>query len=138
MSKNQSLRVTAVQFRKQPLQRILLRRSACVHGSLAVSSQPSDITHPDRMNVMVSAVRADNSLRPSNLDSAVSRNHIVITATLPSQAAMIAVDVRHPQGTARLVGGAVHDNQSNGSHCQSETAIPPAAPEIINSNTLTM
>lgn len=137
MSKNQSLRITPMQFGKQPFQRKLLSRRPGIHRSLAVGSQSPDITNTDRMTVMVTAMRTDDSLRSSDLDSPVSRDDIMIPTPLPTKAAMIAVYVRHSQGTARLVGGAVHDNQRNPSHGQRLAAIPPAAPEIINSRILT-
>lgn len=137
MSKNQSLRITPMQFGKQPFQRKLLSRRTSIHRSLAVGSQSPDITNTDRMTVMVTAMRTDDSLRSSDLDSPVSRDDIMIPTPLPTKAAMIAVYVRHSQGTARLVGGAVHDNQRNLPHGQRLAAIPPAAPEIINSRILT-
>ena len=59
---------------------------------------------------MVLAMRANHFLRPSGFDGPVSRNDVVVAATDPAKRAVVAVNVRHPEGTARLVGGAVYDD----------------------------
>ena len=116
MTHNQRLRITGMQILQQTSQRTLLCRGSGVAGSLAVSSKSSHVCHPDRMPVMVLAMRSHHLLWPPCLNGAVRRNHVVVAAALPTEAAMIAVDVRHPKGTARPVGGAMHDNQSNLPH----------------------
>ena len=119
MTHNQRLRITLMQILQQTSQRTLLRRCSGVAGSLAVMGKPTHVSHPDRVSVMVLAVRPHHLFRPTRLNGAVGRNHIVVAAAYPSQRTMIAVDVRHPQGTARPVGGAVHDNKSNCTHNRS-------------------
>ena len=116
MTHNQRFWITLMQILQQTSQRTLLRWCSGVAGSLAVTGKSTHVSHPDRVPVMVLAVRPHHPLWPTRLNGAVRRNHIVVAAPLPSQRTMIAVDVRHPQGTARPVGGAVHDNQSNLPH----------------------
>lgn len=84
MTDNQSLRVTPMQLFQQHPQGTLLCFRPCVARRLAVSSQTADITYPDRMPVMVSAVSAHHILSPTLLNGAVSRNHIMIATTPPS------------------------------------------------------
>ena len=116
MTDNQRFRITLMQLSQQAPQCILLRRRSRVHRALAVGSKSADIAHPYGMTVMVSAMSTDNSLRSSDFDAPVNRNHIMIAASVPAQRPVPAVYVSHPKGTARLVGGAVHDNKSNCSH----------------------
>ena len=116
MTHNQRFRITLMQILQQTSQRTLLCLRTGIAGSLAVSSKPTHVSHTDRVSVMVLAMRPHHLFRPSRLNGTIGRNNIVVAAPLPSQGTMIAVDVRHPQGTARPVGGTVHDNQSNLPH----------------------
>ena len=116
MTHNQRFRITGMQILQQTSQRTLLRWGSGVAGSLAVMGKPTHVSHPDRVSVMVLAVRPHHLLRSASLNGAVSRNHVVVAAAYPTQRTMIAVDVRHSQGTARPIGGAVHDNQGDCSH----------------------
>ena len=70
----------------------------------------------DRMAVMVLAMRSDALFRSSTLDGTVSRNHIVIPTASPTERTVVAVNIRHSQCAARLIGGAMHNNQSYSSH----------------------
>ena len=106
MTHNQRFRITLMQIFQQTSQRTLLRIGSGVAGSLAVMGKSTHVSHPDRVSVMVFAMRPHHLFRPPRLNGAVGRNHIVVAAAYPSQRTMIAVDVRHPQGTARPVGGA--------------------------------
>ena len=140
---NQRLRITLMQILQQGFESPLLRLYSGVTRSLAVSSKASDVCHTDGMGVVVLAVGTDLLFWSPHLNTAVNRNDIVVSASAPSEGTMIAVDVRHPKGTARPVGGAVHDNKSNLSHrnfnfliFQSHDKVviaPPAAPVITNS-----
>ena len=76
---------------------------------------------------------ADPFHRTSFLNGAVRRDDEVIPAAFPAERAVIAVDVRQAQGTARLVGGAVHDNQRNGSH---KTPAHEDTPNAVNAATM--
>ena len=116
MTHNQRLRITGMQILQQTSQRTLLCLGSGVAGSLAVSSQSPYVSHPDGMPVMVLAVRPHHLLWPTRLNGAVRRNHVVVAASLPAERTMIAINVRHSQGTARPVGGAVHDNQGDRTH----------------------
>ena len=116
MTHNQRLRITLMQFTQQPSQRTLLRFRSGVAGSLAVSGQTTYISHPDGVSVMVLAMRPYPLLRSARFNRPVRRNHVVITATAPTQRPMIAVDVLQAEGTARPVGGAVHNNQCDSPH----------------------
>ena len=116
MTHNQRFRITGMQILQQTSQRTLLRWGSGVAGRLAVSSQSPYVSHPDGVSVMVLAVRPHHLLRPTRLNGAVRRNHVVVAASLPTERTMIAINVRHSQGTARLVGGAVHDNQGDCTH----------------------
>ena len=108
--------ITFMQILQQTSQRTLLCLRSGVAMSLAVTGKTSNIRHPDRMSVMISAMRPDLFLRTSTLNSAVSRNHIVISTPLPAQRAVVAVDIRHSDSAARLIGGAMHYNQGYRSH----------------------
>ena len=116
MTHNQRLRITLMQILQQTSQRTLLRIGSGVAGSLAVMVKSPHVSHPDRVSVMVFAMRPHHLFRPTRLNGAVGRNHIVVAAAYPSQRTMIAVDVRHPEGTARRVGGTVHNNQGDSTH----------------------
>ena len=105
-----------MQIAQQLSQRDPLRLRAGVARCLAILGQPTHVGHADGVPVMVLAMCAHHLLRSSRLDSAVRRDHIVITAADPAERAMIAVDVRHAEGTARPVGGAVHDDQGDRPH----------------------
>ena len=95
--------ITFMQILQQTSQRTLLCLRSGVARSLAVTGKTSNIRHPDRMSVMIFAMRPDLFLRTTTLNSAVSRNHIVISTPLPAQRAVVAVDVRHSQCAARLI-----------------------------------
>ena len=110
MTHNQRFWITLMQILQQTSQRTLLRWGSGVAGSLAVSSKASHVSHTDRVSVMVLAVRPHHLLRPARLNGAVNRNHVVVAAAYPTKRTMIAVDVRHPKGTARPVGGAMNNN----------------------------
>ena len=116
MTHNQRFRITGMQILQQTSQRTLLRWGSGVAGSLAVSSQSPYVSHPDGMSVMMLAMRSYHLFRPTRLNGAIRRNHVVVAASLPTERTMIAVDVRHSQGTARLISGAVHDNQGDPTH----------------------
>ena len=126
MTHNQRFRITGMQLLQQTSQRMLLCLRSGVAGRLAVSSQSPYVSHPDGMPVMVLAMCPHHLLWPTRLNGAVCRNHVVVAATLPTERTMIAINVRHSQGTARLVGGAVHDNQGDCTHglqlCDSATS----------------
>ena len=110
MPHNQRLRITLMQLLQQHPQRTLLCLSASVLWSLAVGSQTADIAYPDAVVVMVLAVGTLHLLRPSLLNRPVRRNDIVIPTSLLSEGTVVAVNVRHPQCAALLVGRAMHDN----------------------------
>ena len=65
---------------------------------------------------MVLAVRSHHLLRSARFNRAVCRNHIMVTAPYPAQRSVIAVDVCQAKGTARPIGGAVHNDQRDLSH----------------------
>ena len=85
MPHDKRLRILLMQSLQQCSQRTLLSLRSCVARSLAVTGKTSYIRHPDRMSVMIFAMRPDLFLRTSTLNSAVSRNHIMISTTLPTQ-----------------------------------------------------
>lgn len=89
------------------------------------------------MTIMLLAMRSDFGFSPSSLNGSVCRNHVVIPAAFPSQRTVITVNVRKAEGTARPIGGTVHDDKCDGSHKPLPSA-PPAAPVISNSTSLTM
>lgn len=89
------------------------------------------------MTVMVLAMRTSFGFIPSCFDGSVCRNHVVIPTAFPAQRTVIAVDVFQAEGTARPIGGTVHDDKCDGSHKPLPSA-PPAAPVISNSTSLTM
>ena len=136
MSHNQGIGISPVKLLQQLAQGSPLGIRPGV-SRFSVYRQAADVTDSNRMTVMVLAMRSDFDFIPTRFDGSVCRNHIVIPTTFPSQRAMITVDVREAEGTARLVGGTVHDNQGNGSHRLLPSA-PPAAPVINNSTSFTM
>ena len=116
MSYYQRLRILLMQFTKQRSQRTLLSLRSGVARGLAVAGKPSYIRHTDRVSVMVLAMRTDLRLRSSSLYGTVSRNHIVIATSTPTERAVVAVNVRHSQCAASAVSAAMHNNQSYRSH----------------------
>ena len=116
MTCNQRLRITIMQILQQHPQRTFLCLSACVLWSLAVGSQAADIAHADTMAVVVLAMSTSHLLRSPMFNSPVGRNDIMIPATNPTKRTMIPVNVRHSNGTARPIGGAVHDDQCDNTH----------------------
>ena len=114
----QRFRITLMQFTKQPFQRTLLCFRSGVTRSLAVTGKTSYICNTNRMSVMVLAMRTDLRLRSTPFNSAVGRNNIMISTTLPAQRAVVAVNVRHSQCAASAVSAAMHNNQSYRSHTQ--------------------
>lgn len=118
VSHYQRFRITFMQFTKQPFQRTLLCFRFGVVRSLAVSGKSSYICHTNRMAVMVLAMRSNLHLWLSTLDGTVNMNHIVIPTASPTERAVIAVNIRHSPCAARLIGGAMHNNQGNRSHTQ--------------------
>ena len=113
---NQRFRITFMQFLKQPSQRTLLCLRPCVARSLAVTGKTSYICNTNRMSVMIPAMRTDLFFRSTPFNSAVGRNNIMISTTLPAQRAVVAVNVRHSQCAASAVSAAMHNNQSYRSH----------------------
>lgn len=132
---DKGLGVSPVQIFEQATQGSPLRFSPRVRRH-AVRRQTADVAHPYGMPVMTLAMRPGHFIRPARFDGAICRNDIMITTAQPAAQAMTAVNIRHPQGTARPVGGAVHDNQRDGSHRWVPSA-PPAAPLMSNSMNLT-
>ena len=116
MTHNQRFRITLMQILQQLPQRTLLCLSTCVLWCLAVCSQSADIAYTDTVLVVVLAVSTYHLLRSPLLYRPVCGNHIVVSATLPAEGAMIAVNVRHADGTPRPISGAMHDNKCNFSH----------------------
>ena len=114
----QRFRITLMQFTKQPFQRSLLCFRSGVTRSLAVTGKTSYICNTNRMSVMILAMRTDLRLRSTPFNSAVGRNNIMISTTLPAQRAVVAVNVRHSQCAASAVSAAMHNNQSYRSHTQ--------------------
>lgn len=109
MGHDQGLGISPVELFQQRPQGDTLRFGSCVCWQ-AVGGQPANVTDTDRVAVMVLAMRANHFLRPSGFDGPVCRNDVVVAATDPAKRAVVAVNVRHPKGTARLVGGAVNDD----------------------------
>ena len=104
---------------------------------LSVRRQPADVADSNRMAVMMPAMCSDHLFRSAGLDRPIRWNDIVIPAAYPAERTMVTVNVCHSEGTARPVGGAVHNNQSYGSHRLLPSA-PPAAPVISSSTSFTM
>lgn len=136
MPYNQGLGISPMQVFEQTAQGKTLGFRPGV-GRLTILGQSADITHPDGVPVMARAVRSHHFFGSASFDGPVRGNHIVVATTYPAERTMVAIDVCHSKGTARLVGGAVHDNQRDCSHKLLPSA-PPAAPLMSNSMNLTM
>ena len=92
---------------------------AGVGGCMAVGGEAADVAHTDGMPVVAAAMGTGLLFGTGGLDGAVGGNHVVVAAAVPSVlGAMDAVDVGHAEGTARLVGRAVHDDVGDCSHCR--------------------
>ena len=135
MPHNQGLRISTMQIFEQTAQGKALGFCPGV-GRLTILGKSADITHPDGVSVMVLAVCPYHFFRSARFDRSIRGNHIVIATTYPIERTVIAVNVCHSKGTARLVGRAVHDNQRDCSHKLLPSA-PPAAPLMSNSMNLT-
>lgn len=116
MTHYQRLRISLMQILQQLPQCTLLCLCTCILWCLAVCSQSTDVAHANTVKVVVLAVSTHHLLRSSLLNCPVRGNHIMVSASLPAEGAMIAVDVRHPDGTARPICRAMHDNKCNFSH----------------------
>ena len=116
MTHYQRLRITLMQILQQHPQRTLLFLSACVLWSLAVGSQAADVANANAMAVVVLAVSTHLLFRTASLNTSVRRNDVVVATALPTKGTMIPVNVRHSKGTARPIGGAMHNNKRNLSH----------------------
>lgn len=116
MSHYQSLGIAFKQLIQQFPQRHFLSLRPGVARRLAIPCQSAHVCHTNGVTVMMPAVSTYSRLRSSHLHTSVHRNDIMITTSLPSHRAMPAVYIRHAKGTARPVGGAVHDNQSDLTH----------------------
>ena len=137
MTDNQCLGVTLPQMLNQFSQRCLLCFRPGVFRCLSVSIQSAYVAHPDTVRVMTLAVCSGQFFRTTGFYRSVCRDYVVVTTAVPAQRTMVAVNVHRPQGTARLVGRAVHDNQRDRSHKPPPSA-PPAAPVISSSMMRTM
>lgn len=115
MSYNQGLGILPAQPAEEYSQSRALRFDTGI-CRLPVGVESANVTNPDGVPVVVLAMRPNHFVRSSRFDAAVRGNHVVVSTAYPAERTMIAVDVRHPQGTARLVGGAVYDDKSNGTH----------------------
>ena len=136
MPYDQRSRVTNVQICQQLSQSHLLSLCTCILWSLPCCGQASDVTDPDGVGVVSSAVCSYPFLRPPHLNRAIGRNHIMVATAFPAQRSVVAIYIRHSEGTARPIGRAMHNDQRDLSHNHNrlETA-PPAAPVSTNSIT---
>ena len=105
-----------MQLLKQPAQGHSLCLRTGITRSAALLGQSTHVSHPDGVSVMMLAVRSHHLLRSARFNRAIRRNHIMVSAPYPAQRSVIAVDVRQAKGTARPIGGAVHNNQRDSSH----------------------
>lgn len=139
MPYDQRSRVTNVKICQQLSQSHFLRLRACILRSLPVCSQTTDVTDSNRVRIVSSAMCAYRLLRPARLNRSVSRNHIVVATAFPAQRTVITIHIHHPEGTARPIGRAMHNDQRYCPHDHNrlETA-PPAAPVSTNSITRIM
>ena len=136
MTDNKGTRIFLMQRLQQLAQGSPLGIRPSVHR-LSVLRQPADITNPNRMPIVVLAVCPYHFFGSARFDGSVYRNHIVVPTAFPTQRAVITVNVRKVEGTARPIGGTVQNNQRDGSHRVLPSA-PPAAPVISNSTSFTM
>ena len=111
MTCNQRLRISLMQGFNNHSQRALLSLSASVLWSLAVGSEAADIANANRVAIVVFAMSALHFLWSPRFNCPVNGNDIMIPAAEPTEGTMVAVDVRHPQCAALLIGRAMHDNQ---------------------------
>ena len=135
MAHNKGLGISLMKLFEQTKQGDTLGFRAGI-GRLTFGGQASDVAYSNGVPVMALAVSPGHFFGSAGFDSPVRRDDVVIAASYPTERTMIAVNVCHPKGTARLVGGAVHDNQRDGSHRWVPSA-PPAAPLMSNSMNLT-
>ena len=112
----QRLRITLMQLLQQHSQCTLLCLSPSILWCLAIGSQAADIAYTDTVTVVVLAVGTHLLFRTASLNASVRRNHVMVTTAHPTEGTMITVNVRQTEGTARPIGGAVHDNQRNRPH----------------------
>lgn len=136
MPYDQRSRITNVQICQQLSQSHFLSLCTCILRSLPFCGQASDVTDPDGVGVVSSAVRSYPFFRPTRLYRAIGRNHIMVATAFPAQRTVITINIHHPEGTARPIGRAMHNDQRDlpHDHNRLETA-PPAAPVSTNSIT---
>lgn len=97
-------------------QRSFLCIGTGVAGSLFVMGKSSHIRYADGVPVVVPTMRFYHFFRSAGFDRPIRRDHVMVAATHSAEGTVIVLDVRHPKCTARLVGGTVHNNKSNGTH----------------------
>ena len=111
--------IADAELEDEPAQGGALGRCAGVGWRVAIGGETADVAHTDGMPVVAAAMGSGQLLGTAALDGAVGGDYIVVAAAVPSVlGAMDAVDVGHAEGTARLVGRAVHDDVGDGSHCR--------------------
>ena len=116
MPHDQGSRESPTQVVKQFAQGLPLGFRPGIHRGLPVVGKPTDVTDPDAVPVVETAMGAYPLDGPALLHRSIGRDDEVVSASFPAQGAMPVVDIRQSKGTAPLVGGAMHDNQRDGSH----------------------
>ena len=109
VSYDKGVRISPVKLFQQTSQGNALRFRSRVHW-LSVRRQTAYVADAYRVPVVVLAMRPGHFFRPAGFDCPVRRDDVVVSAAYPAKGTVVAVDVRHSQGTARPVGGTVHDN----------------------------
>ena len=128
MSYNDCFGQDSPQLPEQGQQGRFLFQCPCVRG-YAAGRQAPFITDADRMPVVVLAVRSDSLQRASAVNPAVARDVEMVTDILETAvvdmvvAAGLEIQVPPLRG-----GGAVDNNQGDGSHDHQIQAFRPSAP----------
>ena len=115
MSHNQGIGISPA----KPFQQVAQGNALGIRSGvsrLSVLRQSADVTDSNGMTVMFFAMCSNHFFGSACFNSSIRRNHVVIPTALPAQRTMVTVDVRKAKGTARPIGGTVHNNQCNGSH----------------------
>ena len=116
MANNAGLGEETVETLDQRRERLALGRCTRVLGRATVTLDTSDVGYTDAVGVVATAVGTGLIERTCGVDTAVERDEIVITASVPAQLTVPTVDVLERDITALRRCRAMDDEMSDGGY----------------------
>lgn len=115
MTEDESVGIGAMEFGEEGVERCLLLFGARV-ARIAAHVKPSFVADADGMGVVILAVGADSGLWTACLDGAIATDDVVVADALPPSLPVPVVDLGGGGCLAGTHGGAVDDEERDGSH----------------------